>query len=152
MAWIYLSVSIFSIFFSGQLLMINFMMARYVRMLKSPALYGVGVDHQEDAEDGPPPNEGEAGDEELVIGGGSSIKGKGKATVDKDIVSPFSINGFWVQRQVSEVYPDSVTAADKAASVLSILGSESSLHDCETSSWSCSSIKASTLSPNSSRT
>ncbi|KAA1478963.1 hypothetical protein DENSPDRAFT_892589 [Dentipellis sp. KUC8613] len=32
---------------------------------------------------------------------------------------------------VSEVYPDPVSAADKAASVLSILGSESSLRDAE---------------------
>ncbi|KAF7363545.1 U5 small nuclear ribonucleoprotein helicase [Mycena sanguinolenta] len=39
--------------------------------------------------------------------------------------------GFWVQRQISEIHPDPVTAADKAASVLSILGSESSLRDCE---------------------
>ncbi|KAI0062804.1 Sec63-domain-containing protein [Artomyces pyxidatus] len=72
----------------------------------------------------------EEGDDELVIGGASS-QSRGKAKVDKDIVSPHSIDGFWVQRQVSEVYPDPVTAADKAASVLSVLGSESSLRDCE---------------------
>ncbi|KAG5219829.1 DEIH-box ATPase [Salix suchowensis] len=64
----------------------------------------------------------EGGDEELVIGGSSSEQ---KVKVDKDIVSPHSIDAFWVQRQISEVYPDPVTAADKAASVLSILGSES---------------------------
>ena len=51
--------------------------------------------------------------------------------MDKDIVSPHSIDGFWVQRQISEIYPDPVTAADKASLVLSILGSESSLRDCE---------------------
>ncbi|THH20310.1 hypothetical protein EW146_g1011 [Bondarzewia mesenterica] len=74
--------------------------------------------------------EGEEGEEELVIGGAStSTKAKGKA--HKDIVSPHSVDGFWVQRQVSEVYPDPVTAADKASSVLSILGSESNLRDCE---------------------
>ncbi|KAG2152619.1 P-loop containing nucleoside triphosphate hydrolase protein [Suillus bovinus] len=72
----------------------------------------------------------EAGDEELVIGG-SSTHGTGKAKADKDIVSPHAIDGFWVQRQISEVYSDPVTAADKAASVLSILGSESGLRDCE---------------------
>lgn len=72
----------------------------------------------------------EAGDEELVIGG-SSTRGTGKAKTDKDIVSPHAIDGFWVQRQISEVYSDPVTAADKAASVLSILGSESGLRDCE---------------------
>lgn len=69
------------------------------------------------------------GEEELVIGTGSSQSKKTKT--DKDIVSPHSIDGFWVQRQISEIYPDPVTAADKAASVLSILGSDSSLRDCE---------------------
>lgn len=68
---------------------------------------------------------------ELIIGGDASNTGKGKAKVDKDIVSPHQIDGFWVQRQISEVYPDPVTAADKASSVLSILGSESNLRDCE---------------------
>ncbi|KIM35850.1 hypothetical protein M413DRAFT_449581 [Hebeloma cylindrosporum] len=68
-------------------------------------------------------------DDDLVIGGDASRDAKVKA--EKDIVSPHSIDGFWVQRQISEVYPDPVTAADKAASVLSILGSESSARDCE---------------------
>ena len=87
----------------------------------------------EDAEeaDGAPEEESDAGDEDIVIGGDLSRKGKGKAKADKDIVSPHAIDGFWVQRQISEVYPDPVTAADKASSVLSILGSESSLRDCE---------------------
>ncbi|KAI0312601.1 hypothetical protein OF83DRAFT_1066919 [Amylostereum chailletii] len=81
-------------------------------------------------EGGGPAVEGEEG-EELVIGGGSSRATQGKSKADKDMVSPHSIDGFWVQRQVSEVYPDPVTAADKASAVLSILGSESSLRDCE---------------------
>ncbi|KAJ8517086.1 hypothetical protein ONZ45_g5700 [Pleurotus djamor] len=68
-------------------------------------------------------------DEELVIGS-ASVKDR-KAKSDKDLVSPHAVDGFWVQRQISEVYPDPVTAADKAASVLSILGSESGLRDCE---------------------
>ncbi|TFY55063.1 hypothetical protein EVJ58_g8480 [Rhodofomes roseus] len=67
---------------------------------------------------------------ELVIGGSSAAQ-HGKAQVDKDIVSPHSIDGFWVQRQISEVYPDPATAAEKASEVLSILGSESNLRDCE---------------------
>ena len=71
--------------------------------------------------------DGEAREEDLVIGGESSRTVK----TEKDIVSPHSIDAFWVQRQISEVYPDPVTAADKAASVLSILGSESSARDCE---------------------
>jgi len=87
-------------------------------------------DEEEDEVDENAPAAEEAGDEELVIGG-SSTRGTGKAKADKDIVSPHAIDGFWVQRQISEVYPDPVTAADKAASVLSILGSESGLRDCE---------------------
>lgn len=68
------------------------------------------------------------GEEEMVIGG----EGRDKARkAQKDIISPHTVDGFWVQRQVSEIYPDPVTAADKAASVLSILGSESNLRDCE---------------------
>jgi pre-mRNA-splicing helicase BRR2 len=91
-------------------------------------------DENEEAEEAAKsrPEDGEDGaEEELVIGGDSSGRGKGKARADKDIVSPHSIDGFWVQRQISEVYPDPVTAADKTSSVLSILGSESSLRDCE---------------------
>nr|VWO96385.1 Pre-mRNA-splicing ATP-dependent RNA helicase PRP28 (EC [Ganoderma boninense] len=96
--------------------------------------YEVREESDEEAEEtregeGPAPETLE-GDDELVIGGSSSVQ-QGKAQVDKDIVSPHTIDGFWVQRQISEVYPDPVTAADKAASVLSILGSESSVRDCE---------------------
>lgn len=88
-------------------------------------------DEEEEATEGAePPPESLEGDDELVIGG-SSAAGQGKAQVDKDVVSPHSIDAFWVQRQISEVYPDPVTAADKASSVLSILGSESSVRDCE---------------------
>ncbi|KAI9462917.1 Sec63-domain-containing protein [Lactarius psammicola] len=71
------------------------------------------------------------GEEALVIGGASSSKAAGKAKADKDIVSPHSIDAFWVQRLVGEVYPDPQTASDKTASVLTILGSESNLRDCE---------------------
>jgi pre-mRNA-splicing helicase BRR2 len=73
----------------------------------------------------------EDGEDALVIGGASSSKAGGKAKADKDIVSPHSIDAFWVQRMVGEVYPDPQTASDKTAAVLSILGSESGLRDCE---------------------
>ncbi|KAG6332314.1 hypothetical protein ID866_6773, partial [Astraeus odoratus] len=87
-------------------------------------------DEAEEGEGGSEKADDDAGDsEELVIGGSSSTASKAKA--EKDIVSPHAIDGFWVQRQISEIFPDPVTAADKAASVLSILGSESSLRDCE---------------------
>ncbi|KAH9019606.1 Sec63-domain-containing protein [Lactarius deliciosus] len=71
------------------------------------------------------------GEEALVIGGASSSKAAGKAKADKDIVSPHSVDAFWVQRLVAEVYSDPQTASDKTASVLTVLGSESNLRDCE---------------------
>ena len=73
----------------------------------------------------------EEGEDALVIGGASSSKAGAKAKADKDIVSPHSIDAFWVQRLVGEVYTDPQTASDKTIAVLSILGSESNLRDCE---------------------
>ena len=87
-------------------------------------------DEEEEAEEAEEAPESLENDEELVVGGTSSAK-RGKAKADEDIVTPHSVDGFWVQRQISEVYPDPVTAADKASAVLSILGSESNLRDCE---------------------
>lgn len=94
--------------------------------------YEVREDSDEESEGGEEPEapEGMEDNDELVVGGGSSGQ-RAAEKADKDIVSPHSIDGFWVQRQISEVYPDPVTAADKASSVLSILGSESNLRDCE---------------------
>ena len=69
-------------------------------------------------------------DEELVIGG--SMSETSKTHVDlKHIVSSHTIDGFWVWRQISEVFPDASTAETKAKAALSILRSESSLRDCE---------------------
>lgn len=85
-------------------------------------------DDDEEEKEGSQQGDGAEAGDELVIGGESRSQ---KSKADKDIVSPHSIDGFWVQRQISEVYPDPVTAADKASSVLSILGSESNLRDCE---------------------
>ena len=57
MAWLYVSVSIFRSFSSSffhslaalsSCLLIKLVFSSYVRMLKSPALYGVGADYQED--------------------------------------------------------------------------------------------------------
>ncbi|KAJ3476926.1 hypothetical protein NLI96_g10818 [Meripilus lineatus] len=91
---------------------------------------GGGSDESDEEDEVREAPEVEEGDDALVLGGGSSTQ-QGKQRADKDIVSPHAIDGFWVQRQISEVYPDPVTAADKATSVLSILGSESNLRDCE---------------------
>ncbi|KAI9444012.1 Sec63-domain-containing protein [Lactarius indigo] len=86
----------------------------------------------EGEKDGYVAGEGEdEGEEALVIGGASSSKAAGKAKADKDLVSPHSVDAFWVQRLVGEVYTDPQTASDKTASVLTVLGSESNLRDCE---------------------
>jgi pre-mRNA-splicing helicase BRR2 len=89
-----------------------------------------GVEGDKDADAAPADGE-EEGEDALVIGGASSSKAGAKSKADKDIVSPHSIDAFWVQRLVSEVYTDPQTASDKTIAVLSILGSESGLRDCE---------------------
>jgi pre-mRNA-splicing helicase BRR2 len=66
------------------------------------------------------PREGDAGREELVIGGRLNNRGKGKAIADKDIIFPHFVDGFWAQRQLSDVYPDPIAAADKTSAMLFI--------------------------------
>ncbi|KDQ53780.1 hypothetical protein JAAARDRAFT_136540 [Jaapia argillacea MUCL 33604] len=97
---------------------------------------GYEVREESDDEEGEQEGEDETPEEtlegeELVVGGSSSARASAKSKSSKDLVSPHQIDAFWVQRQVSEVYPDPVTAASKASSVLTTLGSESSLRDCE---------------------
>jgi pre-mRNA-splicing helicase BRR2 len=79
-----------------------------------------------------PESLGEDG-ETLIVGTDSSTNAsrRNATKADKDIVSPHSIDAFWVQRQISELYPDPATAAEKATSVLAILGSDASLRDAE---------------------
>lgn len=86
-------------------------------------------DEEKEGDEPPPESLAEDGDA-LVIGNDSAARA-GKTKVDKDIVPPHTVDAFWVQRQVSEVYPDPVTAAEKASSILTILGSEANLRDCE---------------------
>ncbi|KAH9965547.1 putative RNA helicase [Lactifluus volemus] len=101
--------------------------------------YEIRDESDDDEEGGDGEKDGEAavadgedeGEEALVFGGASSSKAASKAKADKDIVSPHSIDAFWVQRLVGEVYSDPQTASDKTIAVLSILGSESNLRDCE---------------------
>jgi pre-mRNA-splicing helicase BRR2 len=79
-------------------------------------------------------NEGGALEEEdngaLMFGGEPSTSRKAKAK-DDDRVSPHEIDGFWLQRLVSTVYPDAVTATDKTTTALSLLSAESNLRECE---------------------
>ncbi|KAF7338196.1 putative ATP dependent RNA helicase [Mycena venus] len=93
--------------------------------------FEIGEDSDDDEKepDDAPVEDAPEDDDEIVIGGEASKEKKTKA--DKDIIAPHELDGFWVQRTVAEVYPDAVTATEKSASVLSILGSESSLRDCE---------------------
>ena len=69
-------------------------------------------DEEEEAQEERPPVDDTEGDE-LVFSGGSSLRSKSRADVDKDIVSPHSIDAFWVQRQIAEIYLDPETAAEK---------------------------------------
>lgn len=87
-------------------------------------------DSDEESTDDEPPVDNDE-NEELVFGAGGTTDRSKKHKEDKETVAPHEIDGFWVQRQVTEVYPDPVTATEKASAVLSILGSESSLRDCE---------------------
>ncbi|KAF9441258.1 hypothetical protein P691DRAFT_855944 [Macrolepiota fuliginosa MF-IS2] len=90
-----------------------------------------GYEIREDS-DGEEEGEEEEDEDESPLRRVQELRGWDKGRkAQKDIVSPHSIDGFWVQRQISEIYPNPVTAADKASSVLSILRSESSLRDCE---------------------
>ena len=88
-------------------------------------------DEEEGAREEQPPADDITGGDELFFTGGSSSQSKSRAEVDKDIVSPHSIDAFWVQRQIAEIYPDPETAAEKTSKVMFVLGSESNLRDCE---------------------
>ena len=75
----------------------------------------------DDDEEGEPEAEGDGSlegavdeDGDTILVGGESMKGK-RAKVDKDIVPPHAVDGFWVQRQVSEVYPDLYGYCDGSA-------------------------------------
>jgi pre-mRNA-splicing helicase BRR2 len=71
-------------------------------------------------------------DDTIQIGGATSTRTKTKSTkTDKTLIRPHEIDAFWVQRQISTVYPDPVTASQKATTVLEILSSEASLRDAE---------------------
>ena len=90
---------------------------------------GSDEEEEEAQEDQPPAGDTEG--DELIFTGGSTSQSKSRAEIDKDIVSPHSIDAFWVQRQIAEIYLDPETAAEKTSKVMSVLGSESNLRDCE---------------------
>lgn len=96
--------------------------------------FEVGDESDEDAEENQEQEEDtlqELGENDELVLGGELGERQRKGEKSQDTVAPHEVDGFWVQRQVTEVYPDPVTATEKATAVLSILGSESSLRDCE---------------------
>jgi pre-mRNA-splicing helicase BRR2 len=83
---------------------------------------------QKDAEgEDTPPDE----DDELVLGGAGQTTARGK-TKDALHLDPHDVDAFFIQRKLSEFYPDAV-ATSKASETMDVLGSESSLRDAENS-------------------
>ncbi|KAJ1033874.1 hypothetical protein NDA16_000082 [Ustilago loliicola] len=73
-------------------------------------------------------------DEALLIGTSASGAANGDAKQrDPNHVSPRHIDAFWIQRQVSQHYPDAHEANEKADSAFDILSAESDVRDCENS-------------------
>ena len=73
----------------------------------------------------------EADGEEALVYGGESSKRAARATTDGDKVSLHDVDGFWLQRLLTTVWNDPVTATEKTTEALSILSSESSIRDVE---------------------
>lgn len=88
-------------------------------------------DGQESGEEGAEKLAEEDDGDALVFGVGSSSRTSKSTKSTSDRISPHEIDGFWLQRQIAEVYPDPVTATDKTTDALNILSSESNLRDCE---------------------
>lgn len=72
-------------------------------------------------------------DQEIIIGNeaGTSAATNGKKQTDN--IPARDIDGFWLQRLVSQSYPDPHETAEKTASAMALLSAESSLRDCENS-------------------
>lgn len=80
---------------------------------------GAGVDDDED--------------QEIIIGNetGASTSANGKK--QSDIIPARDIDGFWLQRLISQSYPDPHETAEKTTSAMALLSADSSLRDCENS-------------------
>lgn len=77
---------------------------------------------------------GDEEDDALLIGSSASGAANGDAKKrDPNQVSVRDIDAFWIQRQVSQHYPDAHEANDKADSAFDILSAESDVRDCENS-------------------
>ncbi|SPO28683.1 probable ATP dependent RNA helicase [Ustilago trichophora] len=72
--------------------------------------------------------------DELIIGSSTSAAANGDSNQrDPNQVSPRDIDAFWIQRQISQHYPDAHEASEKADSAFDILSAESDVRDCENS-------------------
>lgn len=86
----------------------------------------------EDAEEGAGARDEEMQDEALVIG--SDSKGRSTQKGGQDgALSAHDIDPFWLQRLVSQHYPDAHESSEKTNSAMDILSSEANLRDCENS-------------------
>lgn len=66
-------------------------------------------------------------DQEIVIGNDTyTSSGATKVKKDSDVVPASSIDGFWLQRLVSQSYPDPHETAEKTTAAMNILSSENS--------------------------
>lgn len=88
-------------------------------------------EEDDDEEDGEGSEEGDEPmdeDEALILG-----KETGKTKQKSDKVSPYEVDGFWLQRLIASYYPDPVQSSDFTSRALDLLGSEAELRDLENS-------------------
>ncbi|SPO28171.1 probable ATP dependent RNA helicase [Ustilago trichophora] len=72
--------------------------------------------------------------DELMIGSSTSATANAHSNQrDPNHVSPRDIDAFWIQRRISQHYPDAHEASEKADSAFDILSAESDVRDCENS-------------------
>lgn len=88
-----------------------------------------GSDDEEDAI--PPPDSDHESDGDKLSHKVDADNFASRRTLDRERVSPHEVDGFWLQRLLSGLYPDPVTANDKTTAALSILSAESNLRECE---------------------
>lgn len=77
-------------------------------------------------------NADDAEDAEIIIGNEASTSTSTSRTKkESDIIPARDIDGFWLQRLISQSYPDPHETAEKTTSAMTILSADSSLRDCE---------------------
>ncbi|SJX63979.1 probable ATP dependent RNA helicase [Sporisorium reilianum f. sp. reilianum] len=87
------------------------------------------ADADNDADD----NDDDDDKDALMIGSSNTNANADAKQRDPNHVSPRDIDAFWIQRQISQHYPDAHEASEKADSAFDILSAESDVRDCENS-------------------